>query len=179
MDYIIRFMNWGNKNEKGIPRDAEDVMRYFNYALDKGGYPYVPRKTRITEEEIIKLWLAGKDTNISIVAEFDGEIVGSGTALFDPKSNIYSLESERSLGEYAITVNPTSQNRGIGTEITKRIIEECRSRGLEFISHTSIDNNQAIRMMEKLGFKPKKIIEYYERYANAGLNPKVFLYKLP
>jgi len=173
----IRGPDWNKLNEKGIPDDSEQVMEFFNKGIDKKAYPYIPRKTKITEKEIKELWMPSKDKNITYLAEIDGKIRGSGTVFLEQKSNQYSVESKREVGEYALSIEPDFLNKGLELKITEKIIETVKKRKLRVTMHTSIDNKQEIGIMQKLGYKGK-LIENYERYAKAGLNPKVYEYIL-
>jgi len=175
---IIRESNLEVLASEGIPKDFVDKMEYFNKALKENVYPYVPRKSEITFDEIKNLWMPSAKNNIDIVAELNGKIVGSGTVLMG-NDNAYSQESKRELGEYAITIDPQYFGKGIRTEITKRIIEEATKRNIKFSFHTSVNNIRMIKVMEKLGHQPKEKIENYERYAKEGINPQVFFYELP
>jgi hypothetical protein len=42
--YIVRKIDWKRKDERGIPLDCIDIMNYFNYALERELYPFVPRQ---------------------------------------------------------------------------------------------------------------------------------------
>ena len=179
MKIKIRLMNWENMNKQGIPHDAINVMKFFNLGLKKDAYPYVPRKSKITSDEIKKNWIPGRNRNISIIAEIKGKIVGSGTVLIDKNSNKYSKESRREPNEYAITIHPDNFDRGIGTKITKKELEEVKKRSIFFQGHIAQKNIRAIRMMEKLGYKPSKVIKSYKRFEDAGIIGKVYLYKFP
>lgn len=173
MEFKIRKPNLGVVNENGIPLDFAGVMELFNRNLKTGDLRYIPRKTEITEKEIMELWIPHANENISYLAEHTSRIVGSGTLLVIPESNQYSLDSGRKT-EYALIFEPNFKEAGLW--ITKKVIEEAKSKGLQFILHTSVENKDEIGIMEKLGYKPSKSIENYERYAKAGLNPSVYEY---
>ena len=175
---IIRESNLEVLTREGIPKDFADKMKIFNRALKTNAYPYVPRKSEITINEIKNLWIPSAKNNIDIVAELNGKIIGSGTVLMG-NDNAYSQESKRESGEYAITIDPQYFDKGIGTKITKRIIEKATKRKIKFSFHTSVDNIRIIKIMEKLGYQPKEKIENYERYAKARINSEVFFYELP
>jgi hypothetical protein len=153
-------------------------MEYFNNALKENKYPFIPRKTPITIEEIKHLWMPSTIRNIDIVAEAEGKVIGSGTILMG-NDNQYSLDSKRESGEYSITIHQDFINKGIETAITKEMINEAKKRKIHFHLHVSIDDKLMINIMEKLGYKPKEKITYYERYAKEGLNPAVYFYELP
>lgn len=175
----IRLFDWSNLNKEGIPRDALQTMEFFNKAMSKNKYPYVPRKSKITIEEIKNQWIPFSKENITVIAEIESKIVGSGTILINKKSNKYSLELKRAGNEYSITLDPDFFGKEIGGEITKKIIEIAKQKGISFQAHTSTKNNQVIEMLKKLGYFPIKTIKHYEPYAKEGLNPKAHLYQFP
>lgn len=147
MDYIIRPLDWEDIGTNGIPYDCFDVMRFFNYALAKNLYPLVPRNNRITEEEIRNIWIPSKDKNITYVAQFTDpsmlNVVGSGT-----------LFVEGNRGDLHVTVDPRFLSMGIGTDITKAIIEEARKRRINVHIETSVHNERARKALSKSGYFP-------------------------
>jgi RimJ/RimL family protein N-acetyltransferase len=84
-----------------------------------------------------------------------GRVIACGT-LF--------LDFEKKIGELSITKDPRYLPEGVGTDITRAIIREAISRGFRVIIHTSVENEAMIRVMEKLGYKPKRMIRCYEKY---------------
>jgi hypothetical protein len=128
MQVKIRPMNWEKKASNGIPKDASDIMEYFNRALDKKAYPYVPRFSKITPEEIMNFWYPSRKQNINFVAESANKIIGAGTITIDSSSNKYSKDSKRASNEYALTIDPDYIQKGVGTLITKAIIKEAKKR---------------------------------------------------
>jgi putative acetyltransferase len=83
-----------------------------------------------TEADLVDV-LRGRATPfISLVAIEDGEIVGH--ICFTP----VALESDpacRAVGLAPMAVRPDRQRRGIGTELVRRGLEECRRLGQEFV----------------------------------------------
>ena len=63
-------------------------------------------------------------------------------------------EAFKHKAEFGITVHDDYQDRGLGTAMTKHMIEIARSRGLKKISLTVVtENSRAIRVYEKCGFR--------------------------
>lgn len=156
MEIEIRIPNWNDLNERGIPKDSEDIMNYFNKALEKSLFPLVPRRNKITEEEIKNIWVSGKDKDITIIAYSKNleRVVGSGTLFITDKDHT----------NYGITIDPEFFSKGIGTEITKKIIKEAIKRNVNFMVHTSTENRAMIKIMENLGYKPNRIIKNFDKY---------------
>jgi len=162
MKVEIRTPNWDNLNDRGIPKDCADVMNYFNKGLEGENYPFVPRRNKITGDEIKNIWVPSRDKNITCVAysqELE-KIVGSGTLVVDDKK----------FGNYSITIDPEFQFANIGTRITKKVIEEGLMGNITIIVHTSIFNEPMKRVMDKVGYKPNKIIKDFEKYRTIKAN---------
>jgi len=155
--YTVRQIEWDRTDDRGIPRDCIDIMKYFNKALERGAYPLVPRTEPITEEEIINRWIPSIDATITYIAvDNDSQkVICAGTLFIDPKNKI---------GELSITKDPDYSVRGVGTDVTKAIIEDALSKGITVVVRTSKYNKAMYRIMEKLGYMPNKLIRDYEKY---------------
>ena len=54
--------------------------------------------------------------------------------------------------------------KGVGTAITKAIVEDAISKGISASIHTSVENIAMIRIMEKLGYGLGRLVPNYEKY---------------
>ena len=178
MDFQIRPMNWEDAEIGGIPKDAQQVMDFFNKGLDVGSYSFIPRKIKITKEEILNLWMPHKENNITYVAIINDMVIGSGTVLVNSKGNQYSLESGRNdNNEYSITIDPDYFDRDIELKITKAILKKIKSKKIKVISHVYSTNKVLLNVMNNLGCKFIKKINP-KRYVQEGLKEDVYLYEL-
>ena len=168
----VRKPNLEDKAIDGIPRDFLKVMHMFNRKLKDGTLKHIPRTTKITRDEIRKLWLPSVKQNITYLGEEAGEILSSGTLLIVPGSNQYSLDSGRTT-EYALI----SEQREAGLEVTRAVLQEAKAIGQKFVLHTSVDNEEEQWIMSQLGFQPTRRIEVYERFLPTG-NSAVFEYTI-
>ena len=164
--YLIRKTNWNKKDKKGIPYDFIDIMDYFNKDLMSGKYPYVPRKgDPITKSEIKSKWIPDKNKTATYLAEdiASGKIIASTNIPLDT-------------GILAITKDSNFDAKGIGTELTKKVIEGVLSKGHKVIVRTSIKNLPMIKVMEKLGYGKGKLIKNFGVYRDniEGSNYDVF-----
>lgn len=84
------------------------------------------------EEAALVDALRGRDEpHISLVAEVDGRIVGH---IFFSSVRVESeAEAFAALGLAPMAVLPEFQNRGIGSELVRRGLEECRRLGHEIV----------------------------------------------
>ena len=92
-----------------------------------------------------------------VVAEIEGEIIGSGYALIKPARHYLNHKFYSYLG-FMFTL-PDFRGRGVNTKIIERLKQWSDSKGLKEMRLTVYDENyNAIRAYEKAGFK-KHIIE--------------------
>ena len=104
--------------------------------------------------ERVESWIVNMNYDralpILAVVEEDSEerIVASATLAFS------QAEVFKHKAEFGITVHDDYQDRGLGTALTKHMIEISRSKGLKKISLTVVTgNSRAIRVYEKCGFR--------------------------
>lgn len=92
-----------------------------------------------------------------VVAEIEGEIIGSGYALLKPARHYLNHGFYSYLG-FMFTL-PDYRGRGVNTKIIERLKQWSDSKGLKEMRLTVYDeNHNAIMAYEKVGFK-KHIIE--------------------
>ena len=92
-----------------------------------------------------------------VVAEIEGEIIGSGYALIKPGRHYLNHEFYSYLG-FMFTL-PEYRGRGVNTKIIEKLKKWSHSKGLKEMRLTVYDENyKAIKAYEKVGFK-KHIIE--------------------
>jgi len=153
MKYFIKKRDWNTD----LSKDNKDIMHFINDAIENDAYPLVPRKEKVTEEEIKNIWFPTRDKSISYVAyspELD-RVVGECSLIMDrlPGVNLMSVLVDRNhFGD------------GIGSELVKAVIDESLEREITVTVHTSVENTPMIRVMEKLGHFPVYIKKDYERY---------------
>ena len=178
--YIARRVKVGVLTSEDIPEDFSQVMEYFNRDLAKRKFPYIPRKKKITAEEIRGLWLPSLSRNICFIAENVNlkQVVGSATVLYDVDSNDYEHSSLRKPGELALTVDSGHDYLRVGSKLLGAIIRDLVFKGKKAVAHTDVDFEQELEIFEELGFNGESINDY-ERYKLAGLSGRVFEFELP
>jgi RimJ/RimL family protein N-acetyltransferase len=117
------------------------------------GGPESPEKI----EERHGRYLAGEGPAkmFKVVETSTGESVGS-VGFWDRESN------EGQVYETGWMVLPEFQGRGIATEATRKIIEECRGEGHHryLYAYPSVDNAPSNAICRKLGFELMNVSEY-------------------
>lgn len=120
------------------------------------------RTLRLSLHHIQGRWrerLAGERT--MLVAELDGETLGSVS--FDERAEFPGL-----LYLFALAIVESFQRQGIGSRLIAGVEEEARRRGLEGVClAVAIDNEDAIRLYERLGYR-RTGVPFTSRYTWYG-----------
>ncbi len=129
-----------------------DILLEFEQGVIKAERPFdvtldVDPITYYNLEELI----LSEDASL-VVAEIEGEIIGSGYALVKPARHYLNHEFYSYLG-FMFTL-PDYRGRGVNTKIIKKLKQWSDSKGLKEMRLTVYDENHiAIRAYEKIGFK--------------------------
>ena len=113
-----------------------------------------------SEERFLKRFKSnGK--NLMLVAEYNGKIVGNASI----ERNKIPRFSHRA--ELSVAVVSEFWGRGIGSELCRRLIDFAKSTGAEIIYlEARADNERAISLYRKIGFKPLGIYENFFKINN-------------
>jgi ribosomal-protein-alanine N-acetyltransferase len=89
---------------------------------------------------------------IFYIAECSGEVVGY----------IIATVRENTCHVDSIAVREKWRRRGVGTELMNAALRDCRDRGAKrAVLEVAVDNDSAIRLYSKLGFRVKELIPGY------------------
>lgn len=129
-------------------RDREKLIEmYVSYDPDYRCLGLPPHTRTAIENWIDYL---GKN-GFAIVAEKEGKIVG----------HLVIVPDDRDRVDLTIFIHQSYQNRGLGQEMMKLIIEYCKKAGFDGITLvTERTNTRAIHVYKKLGFEI--VAPYYE-----------------
>ena len=83
------------------------------------------------------------------VAVLEGKIVGTSSLAFYRKlcGDVWIIED--------VVVDKTIRNKGIGTKLTERMLQDARASGAEIVDLTTRSEDARRFYMEKCGFKDK------------------------
>lgn len=106
----------------------------------------------VTHDDMVRFTNIDYRREMAIVGmiEEEGErkMIGIGRLVMDPDENS---------GEYAVTVGDPWQERGLGTKLTKKIVEISREKGLDTVYSTVLkENERMIKICKNLGFDLKE-----------------------
>lgn len=140
---------------KAEENDAEKFLKYFNVVGSETEFlGFGEEGPRVSIEEERENFKNSTPKNFFLIAEVEEKIVGSCSISTNEK-RIRSIH----FGELGIVVLKDYWGLGIGHNLMKTAIELGKNAGLKKINlDTRIDNEKAIKLYEKLGFKREGII---------------------
>ena len=115
------------------------------------GFPMPPKS--IIENEDLQVYVrdfGNKPDDRCLVAEVDGMVVGAvWTRIMDDYGHIDSQTPS-----LAISLYKAYRNRGIGTQLLRRMLEKLKADGYKSVSLSVQKANYALQMYRKAGFIP-------------------------
>jgi ribosomal protein S18 acetylase RimI-like enzyme len=129
------------------------ILKVFEQEIIEFERPFASniKKDPITYYDLKELILQ-KDTHV-LVAIIDEEIIGSGYAQIQNSKPYFKPEQFAYLG--FMFVSPQHRGKGINGEITKKLIEWAKRRGiLEIQLDVYAKNESATNAYKKIGFQP-------------------------
>ena len=129
---------------KAKPEDAQELLEYLkkiggesdNLTFGAEGLPF----SKDEEAEYIK-------SAVMFLAKHNGKIVGDASLSRMPRRMSHRAE-------FGVSVLKEYHNLGVGSRLTKQIIDTAKQMGLEIIDlQVRSDNAPAIHLYEKFGFK--------------------------
>jgi GNAT superfamily N-acetyltransferase len=135
------------------PADRDAIVRITHAAYAEHAVVMAPSAWQALAQAIdVSL---GDDTNVTrLVAELDGEIVGSA-ALYAPNSAAYgSLASASSWPEVRlVAVHPSARGRGVARALVLECARRAKAAGARVLGlHTSRSMRAAMRLYQRMGF---------------------------
>ena len=168
MEIKVREPNTEDLTSDGIPRDAKDIMQYFNKALESKTLPWIPRTNPITIEEIKELWVPSYETNINIVAELKGKVVGSATVFYNPSSSSSDHSEERGMGNIGATIDPSQDYQLITKELAKGLVQKLQEENKTALWRIAIES-PSIKTLDEMGLTRKETTDdSYKVNNNSG-----------
>lgn len=145
------------------PEELDDVLQFVNAIVDEDTFVDVLSEKVTRNEE--KKWLRDtiekmeKGKKIQLVAEVNGQYAGNCEIRIHERRQAH-------VGDIGISIAAQYREEGIGYELLSTLVEEGKKAGLKLlILHCFENNDRALHLYEKLGFK------------KSGTVPGVYAYK--
>ncbi len=133
------------------------VFDSFRELLGPGIYPIIWPDWRRSQREAVETLCGDPEKTHVLVAEVDGSVVGFIAYEVLPKG----CPSEVLL----LAVHPDYQNRGIGTRLNERALEELKTAGVKLVKLCAGGDSShapARRSYEKAGYTALPLVRYYK-----------------
>jgi acetyltransferase len=134
------------------PEDEPKIARFHNTLSDRSVYMryfhQLSLSARVTHERLTRVCFIDYDREMVFVAEStDGEIVAVGRL---------TREQDLADAEFALLVSDAWHDRGLGTELLRRLIDFARHEGIRRITGDILSENRAmIEICHALGFETR------------------------
>jgi GNAT superfamily N-acetyltransferase len=126
--------------------DREDIEKLIaDYHTSEGLTPIKERIAWAVDQQ-----LEGKSPGLLLVARDKDRIVGVALAVYTP-----SAELGRVMTVNDFFVRPDYRRKGVGTELAKRLVEECKRMKIDEIGLEVLQSNKiAASFWRSIGFQP-------------------------
>lgn len=128
--------------------------------------------TDVKAEEAFINGICQSETNMMILCELDGKIVGNCHLWYSPMLKL------RHRGEVALALVKECWGLGIGSAMFAEMIAQAKHWGLEFLALSYIEGNDRARgLYEKMGFREVARIPDAYRLKDGGLRCDIWMMK--
>jgi len=130
------------------PEDEPLLVNFHENLSDRSVYlryfGVLSLKTRVAHERLVRICFGDYDRELALVAEIKGpagaEIIGVGRM-----NRVHGGDD----AEMAVLVTDRYQNRGLGAELTRRVIHVARQEGVKSVSAEMMADNLAMQVITK------------------------------
>jgi RimJ/RimL family protein N-acetyltransferase len=141
IDHRKAALDWLKKD------DMLEIMKVLNEVIKEGKYLFMNNEITDLEEELEWFERGTRDGMSYLVARVDGRVVGG--ASIHPKTDKHAH-----VASYGIFISKDHRNLGLGTILTREMIEIAKKKGLEILQLSVYATNaRALHVYKKCGFK--------------------------
>jgi RimJ/RimL family protein N-acetyltransferase len=136
------------------PEDRNDLLQGFEkLSMGSRRYRFLTPIRKLSERQVKSLIEVDQLDHVAIGVKDIGKPGKPGIAI----GRFVRLEDEPATAEFAVTVIDEYQNRGLGTLLTRFLMQAAGERGIEVLRGFLLDDNQAmIRLLERFGANLKR-----------------------
>ena len=131
------------------PEDRDDLINGFEkLSIGSRRYRFLSPIHKLTERQLESLFDVDQVNHVAIGVKDIGRLGKPGIAV----ARFVRLHEEPNVAEFAITVIDEYQNRGLGSLLTRTLMEAARVRGIEVLRGYLLDDNASmIRILKRYG----------------------------
>ncbi len=139
------------------PEDEPAMVRFHEGLSERSVYLryFSPLKLqqRVAHDRLIRICFNDYDREIALVAEHKDPAGPNEILAVARLSKLHAT----STAEFAVVVTDTWQNKGLGTELTRRLVQVARNEKLSrLLAYALQENYGMLTMCKKLGFKVRR-----------------------
>jgi acetyltransferase len=142
------------------PEDEPEIIGFHEGLSERSVYLryFSPLKLqqRVAHTRLLRICFNDYDREIALVAE---RSLGKGKSEILGVGRLSKVHGS-TMAEFAVVVTDKWQNKGLGTELTKRLIKIARNEKLtRLAAYTLQENKEMQQMCKKLGFQVRQSTE--------------------
>jgi GNAT superfamily N-acetyltransferase len=135
------------------PEDAAFLLRALGWAANWRG---TEADDSVLADPAISHYLDGwpREGDFGVIAEHGAVPVGAAWCrIFSAEDPGFGYVAP-DIPELSIAVEPSNRGRGVGQALLAALIDAARSEGIPALSLSVEDENDAVRLYERVGFRP-------------------------
>ena len=151
---------WKMKNGKKVtirpirPEDEPDMVTFHGGLSERSVYlryfSPLNLQQRVAHTRLVRICFNDYDREIALVAEHQN---GDGKSQIVGVARLSKLHTNNA-GEFAVVVTDAWQRKGLGTELTKRLVQIAKHEKMgSLVAYTLRENKDMQQMCKKVGFK--------------------------
>lgn len=127
--------------------DIPEVVEALNDVIREGKYLFMNNEVTDMEQELRWFERGTQEGMCYLVARIDGEVVGGASIHLKTDKHAH-------VASYGIFIGKNYRNLGLGTKLTRELIEIAKTKGVEILQlSVYATNERAFHVYKKCGFK--------------------------
>lgn len=140
-----------------------EVMGFINRGIHTNAFPYMPRRTPVSLDEIENIWIPSNQLTYHAIEL--GHVVGSVTVFSDPHQTAYEHKSQRKPNALGLVIDPAVPEKG---PVVHALLERLIRKGLHFYDIVPKEDLQTNEGFFELPCSHTAVFD--QRYKDLGLS---------